>query len=84
MGRRKRSLNHQELLDSSNVSVPIPRKVGMSAHGGLEYHRSVSTSLGLVLGFWRRSLTTDYALCLTNLTIASVEKLLALSIVSFG
>ncbi len=36
--RRKRSLG-QELSDTSNGAVNIPRKVGASAHGGLEYHR---------------------------------------------
>ena len=42
MGRRKRSLN-QELVDSGKVTVPIPRRLGMSAHGGLEYHRCLLT-----------------------------------------
>ena len=50
MGRRKRSLN-QELADSGNIMVPIPRKVGMSAHGGLEYHRC------LVQLFWNNTLS---------------------------
>ncbi|KAL3146741.1 hypothetical protein ABBQ38_014726 [Trebouxia sp. C0009 RCD-2024] len=37
--RRKRSLA-QELTDTSTAAASIPRKVGNSAHGGLEYHRA--------------------------------------------
>ena len=36
--RRKRSLA-QELTDTGSAAVSIPRQVGTSAHGGLEYHR---------------------------------------------
>ena len=36
--RRKRSLA-QELTDIGSAAVNIPRQVGTSAHGGLEYHR---------------------------------------------
>ena len=36
--RRKRSLA-QELTDTGSAAVGIPRPVGTSAHGGLEYYR---------------------------------------------
>lgn len=43
MNGRKRSLT-QELADSGSAGVAIPRKAGMSAHGGLEYHRYMAAS----------------------------------------
>lgn len=30
-----------ELSGCGKVTVPIPRRLGMSAHGGLEYHRCI-------------------------------------------
>lgn len=42
--RRKRSLA-QELTDTSSAAVSIPRQVGTSAHGGLEYHRYTPLSI---------------------------------------
>ena len=36
--RRKRSLG-QNLPDTASAAINVPRKVGASAHGGLEYHR---------------------------------------------
>ena len=37
-GRRKRSLG-QDMPETASGAVNIPRKLGASAHGGLEYHR---------------------------------------------
>ena len=44
--QRKRSLG-QEWSDATTGAVNIPRKVGASAHGGLEYHRYVLLDLRL-------------------------------------
>ncbi|KAL3134982.1 hypothetical protein ABBQ32_007937 [Trebouxia sp. C0010 RCD-2024] len=57
--RRKRSLA-QELTDTGTAAASIPRKVGSSAHGGLEYHRAFglgSTGAPTSVqesGYWQR------------------------------